>query len=81
MSTRYACVFVCVCVRVCVLSMIEKVLAQRIRYCHYTMWMTHQGPEFRVTTFRLRHIKSHRCVGVCVMYNANTLRVCVCVCV
>ena len=46
----YVCICACVCVSICV-SVCEKVLAQRIDYCHYTIW-AHQGTESRVTTFR-----------------------------
>ena len=35
-----------------VLIMGDYVLAQRIQYCDYTLWMTHQGTESRVPTFR-----------------------------
>ena len=67
-----ACMCVCVCVCVLVGCMGEKVLAQTIRYRDYTIWMTLQGNESRVTTFRLRHIVSHRmCVHVCVGYFPN----------
>ena len=38
--------------------MAEKVLAQMIRYCAYTIWMTHQGTESRVTAFRSEIYKS-----------------------
>ena len=58
----YVCVGECVCVClggsvrrsqcVCDLSVGEKVLARRIRYGDYTIWMTHQETESRVTAFR-----------------------------
>ena len=38
----------------------RKVLAQRIRYRDYTVWMTLQGTKSRITTFRLRHTMSYR---------------------
>ena len=38
----------------------REVMAQRIQPRDYTIWMTLQGIESRVTTFCLRHIMSHR---------------------
>ena len=55
-----ACARVCVCVCVCFGCKGKKVPAQRIRYRDYTIWITLQGTESRLTTFRLRHIISHR---------------------
>ncbi len=58
----------------------SKVLAQRIQYREYTIWMTRQGTESRVTTYRLRYIMSHRvCVDRCVCVCVHAC-VCVCVC-
>ena len=47
----------------------EKVLAQIILYRDYPIWMTHQGTEFRVMSFRSE------------TYNVSSVTVCVCVCV
>ena len=30
--------------------------------CDYTIWMTHQGTEFRIPTFRLRHRSLKKCL-------------------
>ena len=57
--------------RVCALSMGEQVLAQKIRYRDYTIWMTHQGTASGVTTIRLRHITSHRSRSRCVTRLCN----------
>ena len=66
-ACSYVCV--CVCVYVCVGVFVvvcacmcvyvfwlhsKKVLAQRIRYGNYTIWMTLQGTESSVMTFRSR---------------------------
>ena len=57
----------------------KKVLAQSIRYHDYTIWMTPQGTESRVTTSRLRYIM---CVCVCVcVYVCVSVPVSVCLCV
>ena len=63
----YLCVCVCVCVSVCGCMcacvcvralMVDKVLAQRIRYRDYTIRVTHQGTESLRNDF-----KSAECVG------------------
>ena len=57
----------------CVLSVDEKVLAQRIRSHDYTIWVTHQGTESR----NIISHRPHRCVCVCLCV---CVYVCVCVC-
>ena len=68
-SCEYLCVCMCVCVCVCVFWVHgSKVLAQSIRYRDYTISMTRQGTDSRVTTFRQRHIMSHRSRSRCVTW-------------
>ena len=68
-----------VCVCVCLFWLhSKKVLAQRIRHRGYIIWMTLQGTEFRVTTFRLRHATSHRSRSRRVTWLFACVRACVC---
>ena len=79
------CERLCVCVRACVFWLhSRKVLAQRIGYRDYTIWMILQGTESRATTYNVLVSASvsmcvrpceHVCVCVCVHVS-----VCVCVC-
>ena len=68
------CVRVCVFVCVCVVSMGDNALVQRIQFFDYTIWTTHQGTESKITSFR-----SETClIGLCVFVY---LYVCVYLCV
>ena len=84
-ATSFGLVCLCVCrSAVCFSSFIcMYVLAQRIRYRDYTIWVTHQGIESRITTFRSEtyNVLWYRCYTLLVVKTCACVRVCVCVCV